>query len=90
MSFCNISCILAIVFLTASLYLTFSIDKNELTKKYLESLNEKLRETYNKIMNERRNIYMKGFGFGLMLSVFIISINIVNKKRINKKIPCLI
>lgn len=84
MSFCHISCILAIVFLTASLYLTLSIDKNALTKNYLESLNEKQRETYNKIMKERRNIYLKGFTFGLMLSIFIISINILNKKKLNK------
>ena len=61
-------CILAIVMLIANFYLVFTADKCANKERFYATLSPELISRYESIIQERREIYMKGFGVGLMLS----------------------
>lgn len=72
MFLCPKYCGLAIVFLVGMIYMTFAIDKCVITRNFVETLSESQAERYRSIINERRNIYLSGYLFGLAISAIII------------------
>ena len=50
----------------------FNIDKKKIIKKYLNLLSNEQKEKYYKIAKERRNIYLKGFLLGIVLSLVVL------------------
>ena len=83
---CGITCIIALVFLIANIYTIFSCSNNkELKKNFLNVLNEEQKITYEKIINERKNIYYSGYILGILLSLIgYFSIKKFTKMKFNK------
>ena len=83
---CGITCIIALVFLIANIYTIFSCSNNkELKKNFLNVLNEEQKITYEKIIDERKNIYYGGYILGIILSfIGYFSIKKFTTMRFNK------
>jgi hypothetical protein len=69
---CAISCSIALVFLIGMIYHTFAVDKSDMYNRFMDTLSPSQQDTYNKIVCERRNIYLSGYAVGLILSVLYI------------------
>ena len=72
---CKISCIIALIFLIIKLYLMFSPSIYNEFAEFDNTLTDSLKERYQKIIEERRNISLKGYGFGLILSAIYLYFN---------------
>ena len=71
---CGISCAVAVTLLVASLYLTLTADHLKDKDNFYRTLGPDLQTRYEAIIQERKLIYMKGFGLGLVLSAVAISV----------------
>ena len=88
MSFCNWSCFLSIIFLTANIYTMLCIGCDETKNKFISLLDNKQLFIYKKITEERRNIYFQGYGIGFIISLIILfSYKMISKSSTNKKMP---
>jgi hypothetical protein len=56
------------MFLFANLYVTFTADKIKQKEDFYNTLSQDKIERYEGIINERRTIYLKGYGLGLILA----------------------
>jgi len=56
------------MFLIANLYVTFTADKTKQKQEFYNTLSEDKIEKYEGIIKERRGIYLKGYGLGLILA----------------------
>lgn len=65
---CGITCSIGLMFLIANLYVTFTADKTKQKQDFYNTLSEDKIEKYEAIINERRTIYLKGYGLGLILA----------------------
>jgi hypothetical protein len=72
---CHILCTIGLVFLIANIYVTFNADKTHYKKAFYETLSPELKARYEGIVMERRTIYLKGYVYGLILSLIIILYN---------------
>ena len=72
MCICYTTCAISIVFIVGMIYMSLAIDKTAVSKDFISVLNPKQRETYKKITNERRTLYMTGYGLGLLLSLIVL------------------
>tara|TARA_B100000900_G_scaffold210428_1_gene178350 strand:- start:1038 stop:1508 length:471 start_codon:yes stop_codon:yes gene_type:complete len=67
---CGTTCIIAMVFLIANFYTILSCSNNKKDKQdFLDVLNDEQKITYEKIINQRKNIYYSGYGLGILLSL---------------------
>tara|TARA_B110000858_G_C17793833_1_gene471343 strand:+ start:1482 stop:1892 length:411 start_codon:yes stop_codon:yes gene_type:complete len=58
------------------------MDKHGEVAKYQDSLNEKQKVVYEKIVNERKNIALQGYGLGLGLSVgYLVSRHFMTRRK---------
>jgi uncharacterized protein YacL len=73
---CYISCSIAIVFLSAMIFMHFFMIKNNVIKEYQDQLPENLQHIYKQIVDERIRIYYYGFILGFLLSIAIIIYNV--------------
>ena len=64
-------CAVAVVLIVANIYLTLTADHSK--DKFYRTLSHELRSRYEAIIQERKLIYMKGFGLGMILSAVAIS-----------------
>lgn len=72
--FCNspLLCSVGIVFIAASIWMSFAIDKKTLTSPFIQSLggaDSKHGSDYMLRVKERRNLYLQGLGLGIFLSI---------------------
>ena len=65
---CGITCSIGLMFLIANLYVTFTADKIKQKEDFYNTLTQDKIERYEGIINERRTIYLKGYGLGLILA----------------------
>lgn len=72
---CKISCLVAIVFLIIQLFFMFSPSIYNEFNEFDSTLSDKLKDKYREITKERRNISLKGYGLGLLLSAIIVYFN---------------
>ena len=56
-------------------YCTYMGNRSELVKNYMRSLTPDQQQTYAKIVDERRGIYLRGFGWGLLLSALLLGVH---------------
>ena len=90
---CGITCIIALVFLIANIYVMFSCSNNKKDKQdFMDVLNIKQQETYKNIINERKNIYFMGYGLGILLSIigYFISKKIFKTRFNNISLVCFV
>ena len=79
---CRWSCLLAAVFIVAMIYFTTSMSDATDMKLYRSEMPNALRNRYDKIVNERRNIYYQGYLLGFAISFLVI---LTNKYYLRKK-----
>jgi hypothetical protein len=70
--FCYKSFAIAVIFIVASVYMNFQIDKSSLTTNFMSILSDEQQQKYQKIRNERRNIYFKGFLYSFIFALVIV------------------
>ncbi len=88
MKFCNISCLIAIVFIIANLSVNiFAMNTSQIYKSHLSQENN---IKYNKIKHERKKIALDGLYLGLLISVIIILLLKNKSKRSNTNLLCLV
>ena len=75
MKCCTTSCGIAATLIAGMAYCTYMGNRSQLVKDYMRSLTEDQRQTYSKIVEERRGIYLRGFGWGLLLSALLLGIH---------------
>lgn len=84
--FCSVYCIIAAVFLIANIYSMFSIQYSREKIDFFNTLEPSQKETYIKIINERKNIYYASFILGIVLSIFCVFViqKFIKPKRLTK------
>ena len=75
MKCCTTSCGIATTLLAGMAYCTYMGNRSELVKNYMRTLTEDQQQTYAKIVAERRGIYLRGFGWGLLLSAILLGVH---------------
>jgi hypothetical protein len=66
---CTTSCVLALAFISASLFVTFNTEKDERLQELMEVLTPVQKAIYKEIRNERRTLYLQGFTLGFVVSL---------------------
>jgi len=72
---CKKTCGVALVFLIANIYLMLNTDKYGLMKKYQDSLSPTQKQRYKNVVEERKNISIKGYVLGFTFSLILILMN---------------
>jgi hypothetical protein len=81
---CSFSCALSAIFLIGMIYFYNMTDKDQVVKHYRNTLTSDLKNRYDRIVEERRNISYRGYILGLVFSLFIIYYNLkIKKERLN-------
>jgi len=73
---CYMTCSLAVVFLVANLYMTFTADQVDAKRKLYAALTPQELKEYEHIIVARRRIYLEGYLVGLILSFLILVMNV--------------
>ena len=87
MGCCGITCSIAILFLVANVYTMLSVDCKNKKEKLYSLLNENQKNIHQKIVDERKSIYFRGYAVGLLLSFILIFVYkyVINGSDSNKK-----
>ena len=83
MKFFIVSCGISLVFIIGMIYLSFFVDKQQISLDFKKTLSNKQLKIYENIVNYRRNLYFQGYGIGILISIIIILFNIFNKIKLN-------
>lgn len=70
--FCSTSFTIASIFIIASIYMTSRINKSTVSNAFLSTLSKEQQEKYEKITNERKSIYYKGFFYSFLLAILLL------------------
>ncbi len=85
---CCISCFVALVFFVANIYLMLTVDCKKTHQKFYDLLDDRQKLIKKNIVEERKSIYFKGYGIGLVLSfifIYFYKYSKANKKSIINK-----
>jgi hypothetical protein len=75
MKCCAYSCGIAATLIAGMAYCTYMGNRSKLVQNYMRTLTPDQQQTYAKIVAERRGIYLRGFGWGLLLSALMLGIH---------------
>ena len=75
MKCCITSCGIAATLIAGMAYCTYMGNRSQLVQDYMRTLTADQQQTYAKIAEERRGIYLRGFGWGLLLSALLLGIH---------------
>ena len=75
MKCCTTSCGIAATLIAGMAYCTYMGNRSQLVTDYMRTLTADQQQTYAKIVEERRGIYLRGFGLGLLLSTILLGIH---------------
>ena len=78
---CYTSCVLSIAFISASLFVSLNTEKDAKIQQLIQVLSPSQRQLYEKIREERRNLYLQGFLGGFILSLIALY---MMKKKMNR------
>jgi hypothetical protein len=90
---CGITCIVAFVFLVANIYIIFSTANDKKSKQqFHDVLNNKQKDIYQNIINERKQIYYMGYVLGIILALLAYYYNkkILGLRLNNMSLVCLV
>ena len=79
---CGTSCFAAVVFLIANLYVTFTADKTSGKDALYNTLDKNDIVRYEAIVKERRNIYLQGYGLGILIALVLLSL--MDRRKMGK------
>lgn len=89
MKLCLSWCFVAIVFLIANLYVSFTADKGVLKRDFYSVLNDHQISKYNELVKERRNIYLQGYFVGFVVAIIFILLTQRGGKLFNMGVICI-
>jgi hypothetical protein len=72
---CATSCGIAATLIAGMAYCTYMGNRSQLIQDYMRTLSADQQQAYAKIVEERRGIYLRGFGWGLLLSALLLGIH---------------
>ena len=72
---CAYSCCIASALIAGMAYCTYMGNRTQLVQDYMRTLSPEQQRTYNRIVEERRRIYLRGFGWGLLLSAVVLGMH---------------
>jgi len=75
MKCCATSCGIAVTLIAGMAYCTYMGNRTQLVQDYMRTLTEDQQRVYARIVEERRGIYLRGFGWGLLLSALLLGIH---------------
>ena len=81
MKFCSISCLISVVFFASALFKLMTMDKEMYDKGFSKTLSSEQLSKYKNIVEERKNISLRGYGLGFALAIGIIVFNMSMKKE---------
>jgi hypothetical protein len=81
---CMSSCVVATVFIVAMIFTMYGSDKTQTVQNFAKLLTPQQNEIYRKIADERRRIYLVGFGLGLLLSFIFLLWNYSRPRHLNR------
>ena len=84
MSYCITSCFISMFFFISMIYYTLLFDKSKIINEYRSKLNAQQQIKYNNIVKERKQIYIKGYIVGLILSLIYVFFVKKNYNKLNK------
>jgi hypothetical protein len=87
---CKITCAIALVFIIGNLFFMSNIPKinTKFIKPYVDLLNTDLKEKYHKIVAERSQLNLQGYGLGVAISAVVIATNyFIQSRRPGPKTP---
>jgi uncharacterized membrane protein YfcA len=87
---CPKYCTVAVIFLVAMIYLSFSVDRCVASQNFMNTLNENQIMVYKSIISERRGIYFTGYLLGILLSCAVIFVFIGSKSFETFETICII
>ena len=89
---CKTSCSISLVFIIGMIYMTYAVNKSQITVKYKDQLPNHVKTTYEKITQERTRIYYQGYILGAAISLLIIfyNNNILKKKLTTIPMVCIV
>lgn len=77
---CKISFMISLVFIIGYLVFAFTVDKQTITQELRATLNMHQEAIYDKIVQERKWLSIKGYLLGLFVALLIIIDNYINKR----------
>ncbi len=80
MKFCSISCLISVVFFASALFKLMTMDKEMYDKGFSKTLSSEQLSKYKNIVEERKNISLRGYGLGFALAIGIIVFNMSMRK----------
>ncbi len=81
MKFCSASCLISVVFFVSALFKLMTMDKEMYDKGFSKTLSSEQLSKYKNIVEERKNISLRGYGLGFALAIGIIVFNMSMKKE---------
>lgn len=81
MKFCSVSCLISVVFFVSALFKLMTMDKEMYDKGFSNTLSSEQLSKYKNIVEERKNISLRGYGLGFALAIGIIVFNMSMKKE---------
>lgn len=79
---CGWTCFVATMFILGNIIFTLLMDKHGEVAKYKDSLDEKQEKVYEKIVSERKNLALQGYGLGLGLSIgYLVSRHFMTNRK---------
>ncbi len=81
MKFCSVSCLISVVFFVSALFKLMTMDKEMYDKGFSKTLSSEQLSKYKNIVEERKNISLRGYGLGFALAIGIIVFNMSMKKE---------
>jgi energy-coupling factor transporter transmembrane protein EcfT len=65
----------ALVFVVGMIYYTHALSNTSFMRKYRDGMAPELRDRYEKIVTERRNLFYQGYALGFVLSLLVLFLN---------------
>lgn len=87
--FCRSTCYVSIVFFIAMIYLAFKIGRDADSDRFIKTLSQPLQEEYRQRVLERRSLYLRGYGLGLLLSGVYLIYSLYIRNEIVSKVQAI-
>jgi hypothetical protein len=85
-NYCYLGCGISLIFIIGMIYMSFSIDKSNISEKFKKTLNTEQLNKYREITNERIKIYYSGYILGFLISIGLILFNLLILQKTMSKI----
>lgn len=87
---CTRNCVIASGFIGSSIFMALNMDKCQMKKAFMDSLDTKQQLKYESIIEERKKIYIQGYIIGLIVSMIVVGLNYSSEMLSRSSLVCTI